>query len=137
MLTRLASDWDRTDRDPVVLAIGAGDLHAGMAGLPIAERDRQGQFLDRELPSAGLTRTKTAAPVVGRHLARILEAHPEQLPRGLVVEEKRAGLVDQESRSPEGRDQAPRLDQLDRPLRSGHAASVTRARLPGQGKVHE
>src|SRR5206468_41114 len=111
VLARPALDRDRADRELVILAVGRGDLDAGVTWVPVAKRDRQRQLLDREFTAAWLAGAEAGAPFARAHLARLIEAQPEQLLGRLVVEEQGARLVDQERGRRQAGDHAPRLDQ--------------------------
>ena len=80
----------------------------------------------RKVPCAGrpwrsflvIERTELGRPLLGGHRSRFLEPPPDERPRGLVVEQKRALLADQERRGRDARQQVAGEYQLERLLRA-------------------
>src|SRR3954447_18289370 len=126
----VADDRERGHLDRAVLARGRADPQLAMCRAPLVQRDRQRQFLEREVVAVAGHRLEARSPFLGRHLARLLEAHAEELPRRLVVEDERPVEADQERGRGEVRHKAARKDDLDRVLGRGDVPNLTEGRTP-------
>ena len=87
-------------------------VEVGVGGAPVAHRGDQRQLVVGDRLAVLVEGAEQRAPLLGPDRAELLEALAEQDPRGLVVEDEEAALVDQEGRGRERRHQVAGEDQL-------------------------
>ena len=116
-------DRQRAHLDVVLGAIERADAQAGVRRRAVAQRDRERELVDGHVAAVAIERPDLP-PHRGARGAHVLEATPEQMPRGVVVEDERPGLVGEKGRRREARHQVAGQDELQRALGGTHERTV-------------
>src|SRR5207248_8456497 len=96
------------------LAVGRVYPHGPVGRARLRERNRERQLLERQRRAVEVRRREAPTPLLRTHRTGLLEAHSQQLARGLVVEDEVALVVDEKGGCCEVGGEAAREDHLDR-----------------------
>src|SRR4051812_12703226 len=110
------------------------DGHAVMRGMALAQGDRQRHLVEGYGRPAVVEGPVARAPLLPGHLARLLEALPQQRPGSVVEEDEHAAGVDEQRRRREARRQVASEDELEGLLLSGRVHMST---LPTRLRVED